>query len=170
MKAIHIVSLILMLAIGVTMVGTLDADARSHGKKAWRSGSGMMTNHMLEKFATALNLSTEQKQEIAAIVAKYRVARQEKRQELWNMQRALMQKILTEDLDEATIRAEYQNIAAENEARFVAFATMQSDIKAVLTEDQLNTFQEKSTEWFQNRSTFSKHKKHDWKSGYTKKK
>jgi Spy/CpxP family protein refolding chaperone len=169
MKAIHIVSLILMLTVGFTMGGHREADARRHWKKAWRSGSGM-TDRMLEKLATAVDLSTEQKQEIAAIFAKYRVIRQEKRKELRNTQRALMQKILTEDLDEAAIRAEYQNIAAEHEQRFVEFATMLSDIKAVLTEDQLTTFQEKSAEWFQKRSTFSKDKKHGWKGGYPKKK
>lgn len=172
MKAIKILSLMLILAVGLTMAGNSNAEARGRGKKAWGPGSGMMGTHMLEKFATELQLTTEQKQEIAAIVAKYRVASQDKREVLWKAHSELMQKMLTEDLDEAAIRAEYQKIAAEREKlreeRFVEKAKMLSEIKAVLTEDQLKLFQEKSTDWFQNKRMFYKHKKGDWHGGYKK--
>ncbi len=173
MKAIKMLSLILILAIGFSMIGDGQAEARSSGKKTHGSWGKMPTSPdpkmmgagMLEKLAAELKLTTEQEQEIAAIIAKYQVASKDKREAIWKVRSELMQKMLTEDLDEAAIRAEYQKIAAEREKlredRFVERAKMLSAIKAVLTEEQLKLLQEKSAEWFRNKrsSKFYKGKK-----------
>ena len=178
MKVIKILSLILILAVGISMVGDAQAEARGSGKKThgyWGKKSmsrdpKMMTTGIPEKLAAELQLTTEQKQEIAAIVAKYQVASKDKREAFQKARSELMQKMLTEDLDEAAIRAEYQKIAAEREKlreeRFVEGAKMLSAIKAVLTEDQLKMLQEKSADWFQNKRWYDKNKKHGGQKKY----
>ncbi len=171
MKTIKMLSFILILAIGFSMIGDDQAEARSSGKKThgyWGKKSmswapKMMAAGIPEKLAAELKLTTEQKQEIAAIVAKYRVASREKRETFRKTRSELMQKMLTENLDEAAIRAEYQKIAAEREKlmeeRFVERAKMLSEIKAVLTEDQIKMLQGKSADWFQNKRWYDKNKK-----------
>lgn len=173
MKAPKMLSLILIFAVGFNMVGGIQAEARGsrHKKSDYRGKWStsckreMMADHMLKKLADELTLTTEQKQEIAAIVAKYQVASQDRKEALRKARSALMEKILTEELDETSIRAEYQKIAAESkklrEERFVEIAKILSEIKAVLTEEQLKVLQEKGTDWFQ-------HKKSTKHGGYKK--
>lgn len=180
MKAIRMLSFILIFVVGFCMVAGDQADAKSFGKKTYGSWGKppmlpdpeIMATGILEKLTEELNLTIEQEQEIAAIVAKYQVASKDKRETIWEARNELMQKILTEDLDETAIRAEYQKIAAESEKlredRFVESAKMLSDIKAVLAEDQIKLLQEKSADWFQNKSKPGKHKKQY--GGYKKKK
>jgi Spy/CpxP family protein refolding chaperone len=178
MKTIKMLSFIVILTIGFSLIGDGQADAKGSGKKThrhWKKkstswDSKMMMSGIPEQLAAELKLTTEQKQEIAAIVAKYRVASQEKRDTSRKARSEFMQKILTENLDEAAIRAEYQKIAAEKEKlreeRFVERVKMLSEIKAVLTEEQIKVWQGKNADWFQNTRWDYKNKKYGGKKKY----
>lgn len=167
MKSIKVLTLILIVAIGFSMIH-VEAEANRNKKSGdWKKQSGWWA----ERLAAALELTTEQKQEVEAIVAKYQVDRKGKS---WRAESELMNKILTEDLDEATIRAEYQKLAAESEKlsedRFVETAKMLSEIKAVLTEDQLKLWQEQKAGWFEGKGSRGYHKDKTYKKdGHYKK-
>ena len=164
MKVMKIFSLILILGLISVTVGNLQAEARDFNRNAprpWNSHPiiqepAMMMARMLKAFSTDLKLTTEQEQEIAALVAKYWVAQKNKREDIRKTRIDLMKKMLTENLDEASVRAEYQKFVAEKEQlredHFVESAKLLSDIKSNLTEEQLNIVQEKSDEWLQKQS------------------
>jgi len=95
-----------------------------------------------------LNITDTQKEKISGIFKKYREVNVPKEGDegIMGMHKDLMEMILTEGFNESSVRQLYQDSADKGENAFVAHAKMLSEIKALLTKEQINILKKKLPE------------------------
>lgn len=146
MKNLLVIS---MVTLGLSATGTAFAKGprQMRGEDMGQRGGG------LRQLAGELNLTAEQKQQIMTIVTKFRLDRMGDRQDFQPPYQEMIETLLNEDFDEAKVREMVQQQMAEREQeredRFVERAKMISEIKAVLTPEQLEQAKELGTDFFQ---------------------
>lgn len=96
----------------------------------------------------ALNLTTEQKQQMFSLFMDNRATRQQGIQGVMALQKAVSDLLLAQEFDEQQVRALFQKNAAELENLFVQHAKMLAEMKAVLTPEQVELLKQKQRELF----------------------
>jgi len=94
-------------------------------------------------FMKELNLTDAQKKQIADIVKKYRDVNKKNSGNPMGKQFEFINMILTEGFNEDSVRQLFQDSSADMENHMVSMAKMISEIKAVLTADQIKLIQQK---------------------------
>jgi Spy/CpxP family protein refolding chaperone len=90
-----------------------------------------------------LNLSDAQKQQLFSIFLKYRGDRRTVADSFLQKGTEAVNRLLTEEFDEAKIRQTFKDSEAQREEFFVSRAKMLAEMKAVLNPDQLQLLQQK---------------------------
>jgi len=113
------------------------------------SRAGFVGNaEKFHQFLADLNLSDEQKQELATIFRSRYENRQNGIQLLLDSHKAVTDQILTDGFDEQMVRERFRQQVPKLEDLVVEHAKMLADMKAVLTPKQIETFQTKRAEFF----------------------
>ncbi len=124
---------------------TLRAMKGSHMGRFMHSGFAGRAGRF-QKFMGDLDLKPEQREEIFTIFGKYQETRQKGMQNFLDMHAAMSEILLQEELDEQKVRELFQQQAPQWEERFVEHANMLSEIKTVLSPEQVETLQKKSAD------------------------
>lgn len=95
-------------------------------------------------FMDDLNLSEEQREEIFTIFGKYQDTRQKGMQNFLDIHTAMSDILVQDEFNEQKVRELFQQQAPNLEERFVEHAKMLSEIKALLSPEQIETLQSKS--------------------------
>jgi Spy/CpxP family protein refolding chaperone len=108
-------------------------------------GPGGRFHQLLED----LNLSDQQKQELFSIFMEHRETKQDGMKTFLGTHKEIVDLLLTEEFDEQKVRAVFQQQSPEWEDMFVEHAKTFSEMKAVLTPEQVETLQQKAEEFFE---------------------
>lgn len=114
-----------------------------------RHGFGMGHGFMGFKILKELNLSDEQKAGIAAVILKYRDERRQHIDTLIEARANLADTVLAETFNEADVRQAFEAAAALQEEAAVMRAKIFSEIRPLLTPEQLALITQRKTELFE---------------------
>lgn len=129
-----------------------------HGERFGRFGTmrftGFQAAGKFHQLLEDLNLSDEQRQELFSIFTKHQDARQDGMKNFLGTHKEIMDMLLTEEFDEQKVREVFQQQTVKWEDMFVEHAKMFSEMKAVLTPEQVETLQQKAAEFFEHVETW----------------
>lgn len=94
-----------------------------------------------------LDLSDTQKADLKKIIDEYQPQLHEYREKLRSMRKEYQNAALPEEFNEDKVRAVFGEMAPVMEDMFVLGTKMRTDIRAVLTADQISQLQEKRDRW-----------------------
>lgn len=103
-----------------------------------------------------LDLSDTQRDEIRTIVKKYRAEGKEIREDLASAKENMAAVMFADPLDEAAVRSQFQSIVPQMEDLAVLGARIISEVKTVLTPDQIELMKEMWAERTEKQRRFRK--------------
>ena len=134
-------AMVLTVVIGLALTSTANAQF-GHGRMAGCMGPGFPGLKMVMH----LDLSDTQRDEIRSIVKKYRTEGKEIREELASARENMAAITFADPLDEAAVRSQFQALAPQMEELAVLGARIISEVKTVLTPDQIALMNEMRSE------------------------
>jgi Spy/CpxP family protein refolding chaperone len=134
-------AMVLTIVIGLALTSTANAQF-GHGRMAGGMGPGFPGLKMVMH----LDLSDAQRDEIRTIIKKYRAEGQEIREDLASVRENMASVMFADQLDEAAVRSQFKVLAPQMEDLAVLGARIISEVKTVLTPDQIETMKEMRSE------------------------
>jgi len=137
----RVVNLAVVLIGCMVMASSASAFERGnphHGKKGGEFGFGCFKH---------LNLTDTQKSGITEIINKYDPKLDASRSQLHEASQQMRTTINSSPFDEAQLRAAYQQLSPLRENMFVLREQMKSEIRSLLTAEQIKTLDEKRESW-----------------------
>jgi len=125
-------AMVLTVVIGLALTSTANAQF-GHGRMMCGKGPGFPGLRMVMD----LDLSDTQRDEIRTIVKKYRAEGKEIREDLASARENMAAVMFADPLDEAAVRNQFQSVVPQMENLAVFGARIISEVKTVLTPDQL---------------------------------
>ena len=136
---------IVVIAGTLILTGTLLATGGDFSKCL--SGFGMHRGMMGMNMFMDLNLSDVQKNQVQAIITKYRDQRENAADELHKtMRETMLNAIFTENFDEGKVRVAFRESSLAREDMVVQKAKMIAEIKTILDPEQLELLKERKTQ------------------------
>jgi Spy/CpxP family protein refolding chaperone len=129
-----IVVVLIGCVVTASAASAFDGGSRHHGKKGGEFGFG---------FLKQLDLTDAQKSGIAEIMDKYAPQFDALRSDLRQARQQMRATIDNSPFDESIVRAAYQQMSPLRENMFVLRAKMKTEIRSLLTADQIKTLEEK---------------------------
>ena len=138
-KSKRIVMGLLFLLITFTVASAVDA--RYFGRKhpMARVGGGLMGLKTLVE----LDLSDDQKSKIMEIIEKYQDQRQSTKNSFFDARKTLADALHAEEFNENAIRDAHRQVSAIKEEMLVSRAKMMTELKTVLTPEQIELLKER---------------------------
>lgn len=130
-----------LLAVVIGLAGAPAAARWGHGSIVCGMGPGFPGLKMV----MALDLSDDQRDEIRSIIEKYRAEGQTMREQFASAREDMAAAMLADTLDEAAVRSRFQAIAPLMEEAAVLAARVISEVKPVLTAEQIQLLKEMRT-------------------------
>jgi Spy/CpxP family protein refolding chaperone len=139
MKRTKLLSVLLAIAIAISMVATVNADPFRGGKLGNGPGGGI-------RVLMNLDLSQDQKQSIYDILQKYEDEQQATRANLRSNKDEFFDVASGGNFNEENVRKSFQELVPAMEDAYVLRAKVHSEVMAVLTDDQLEELQKIKSE------------------------
>ena len=139
------------VVIGLALTSTANAQF-GHGRMMCGKGPGLPGLRMVMD----LDLSDTQRDEIRTIVKKYRAEGKEIREDLASAKENMAAVMFADPLDEAAVRSQFQSIVPQMEDLAVLGARIISEVKTVLTPDQIEMMKEMWAERTEKQRRFRK--------------
>lgn len=132
-KSVLMIGIVSFMMISLVCVNSSFAKGPGHG-------------HGLFKMLSQLNLSDDQKAQVSEILKKYKDEKSALRETMQTAREKFMTTLQDEPFDELTVRQAFQEMVPAMEDMAVFRAKVFSDIKAVLTAEQLELLRQKREE------------------------
>ncbi|MBW1866954.1 MAG: Spy/CpxP family protein refolding chaperone [Deltaproteobacteria bacterium] len=143
----------IILAVVIGLAGASAANAHfCQGPMKHGMGQGFPGLRMV----MALDLSDTQRDEIRNIIKKYRAEGQDMRKQLASAREKITAVMFADQLDEEAVRSRIQEIAPLMEDLAVLGARIISEVKTVLTADQIDMLKDMRAECTEKRGRFRK--------------
>lgn len=127
-----------MLGVLVLLVAVVPALARPHGPGPGPGiGFGFLGGPMFERIAERLELTSEQQEQIEALLEEYRPGFEEHRDLMQSARETLHDQIHADTFDEGAIRQAASEVAALEADFAVTQALIGQDLRQILTPEQL---------------------------------
>ena len=144
-----IIAGIVVIAGTLILTGTLMATGGNFSKclSGFGMHPGMHRGMMGMNMLNDLNLSDTQKEQVEAIITKYRDQREDTADEHHNSMRETMRNVVFDDqFDEGKVREAFRKSSADREEMVVQKAKMFAEIKTVLDPEQVELLKERKTQ------------------------
>jgi Spy/CpxP family protein refolding chaperone len=136
---------VLAVGIALTMVfaGALAARAGEFSSPHRRHGLGPRLFGL--KTMLELKLSDSQQTKVLNIIETYENVMKDKRDSLWEARKKLLTAMHADEFSEEQVRAAFKQVSSIREDCFVSKGKMMSELKAVLTPEQMALLKERKT-------------------------
>ncbi|WP_373497946.1 Spy/CpxP family protein refolding chaperone [Desulfococcus sp.] len=146
----------LTIILGLAMIFIVSSPAMAGHGRGWKNGDGMgyrgcpmgrNGGHGMMGFGFLrdADLTDDQMQKIVEIAKGFAPELKAQKEAVWTARQGMMELMMADGTDEAAVRKAYGAAAAAEEAMTVLRFKMMSEIKTVLTKEQLAQAKEKMT-------------------------
>jgi protein CpxP len=148
MKTLAVALVIIMVFAGSALAWGGGNHGKGGGKMAHSEfhGKGFGGGFMGFRILMSLDLTDAQKSSVANVIVKYRDEMKANKEKLVEAREKLTEAILAEEFNETAIRQAAQELAPLKEEMAVLRAKIASEIRPILTPDQIALFEERRAE------------------------